>query len=126
MRTIALAVLTLFSVLGPAAYGTAQWPLGADAPKKQSPSESGHYLTGSGRFQVFISPHIKGHTFMLDTDTGRVWTMDKDSTSGNFSLKRVTVEEVDKPEKAGRGSDKTEASSQKAAGGKEKSDSSKK
>ncbi len=126
MRAIALVAFTLCSVLGPAAYGAAQWPLGADMPKKPTSSEPGLHLTATGRFQIFISPHIKGHTFMLDTDTGRVWTLDKDSTSGNFSLKRVPAEEVDKPGKVERGPDKTETPSQKATGGKEKSDSSKK
>ncbi len=52
-------------------------------------------LTTSGRFQVFTSPNIKGHTFMLDTDTGKVWTMKKDSTSGEFSLQRIHVDQVD-------------------------------
>lgn len=60
--------------------------------KEMQPSPN---LTTSGRFQVFTSPNIKGHTFMLDTDTGKVWVMKKDSTSGEFSLHRIVVEQVD-------------------------------
>jgi hypothetical protein len=61
-------------------------------------------VTVSGRFQIFTSPHEKGDTFMLDTDTGRVWLLKKDKTSGEYSFKRIRVEEVDSvtPEKTGQ------------------------
>jgi len=66
--------------------------------------EPGPTVTVSGRFQIFTSPHEKGDTFMLDTDTGRVWLLKKDKTSGEYSFKRIPVEDVDsaKPEKSGQ------------------------
>jgi len=74
----------------------AQWPLGKDLSLQEGKSTEGSpHLTATGRFQIFVSPQAKGHTFMLDTDTGRVWIMKKDSTSGDYSLKRVPVDEVD-------------------------------
>ena len=74
----------------------AQWPLGKDlSPAPARSGESSGYLTGSGRFQVFVSPNIKGHTFMLDTESGRVWIFKKDSASGDISLKRISVDKLD-------------------------------
>jgi hypothetical protein len=92
---LALALL-LLATIGPA---HAQWPLGRDAAQSASTrSEEPHSgITVNGRFQMFVSPHVKGHTFMLDTDTGRVWIMKKDHASGDFSLQRVPVEQVEDP-----------------------------
>jgi hypothetical protein len=84
----------LVSLMG-MSHAHAQWPLGEGLSKMQKELQPSPNLTTSGRFQVFTSPNIKGHTFMLDTDTGRVWTMKKDSTSGEFSLQRISVEQVD-------------------------------
>lgn len=88
-------------------YAEAQWPLGKDLAVPEPRSESGPNVTGTGRYQIFVSPQAKGYTFMLDTETGRVWIMKKDHTSGEFSLQRVPVEQIDpgkgqaeKPEKA--------------------------
>ncbi len=81
--------LTVFAV-----DGHAQWPLGKESP--QLPGKSSETLvsvTGSGRHQVFVSPNIKGHTFMIDTDTGKIWIFRKDSATGDFSLQRVPVEQ---------------------------------
>jgi hypothetical protein len=72
----------------------AQWPLGRDA-MQMTKTEPGPTVTVSGRFQIFTSPHQKGDTFMLDTDTGRVWLLKKDMTSGEYGFKRIRVEEVD-------------------------------
>jgi hypothetical protein len=72
----------------------AQLPLGRDSSTvlKQEPSGT---VTVTGRFQIFVSPHVKGHTFMVDTETGRIWIMKKDGTSGDFSMERIAVEQVD-------------------------------
>ncbi|MGD9817801.1 MAG: hypothetical protein AB7V04_03780 [Desulfomonilaceae bacterium] len=71
----------------------AQWPLGKELPQQSLKSaESGIAVSGSGRHQIFVSPNIKGHTFMIDTDTGNIWMFKKDSTSGDYSLQRVPVE----------------------------------
>ncbi|MGB6066056.1 MAG: hypothetical protein WBG50_14745 [Desulfomonilaceae bacterium] len=89
-----ISVPAIATVLAAPAY--AQWPLGRDLATQEAKSaESGPYVTTTGRFQIFVSPQAKGHTFMLDTDSGRVWIMKKDSTSGDFSLHRVPVEQVD-------------------------------
>ncbi|MGC8603396.1 MAG: hypothetical protein ACP5VS_06900 [Desulfomonilaceae bacterium] len=73
----------------------AQWPLGKDlSPVTVKSGESSGYLTGSGRFQVFVSPNIKGHTFMLDTETGKLWIFKKDNTSGDISLQNIPVENL--------------------------------
>ncbi|MGO9569064.1 MAG: hypothetical protein ACLP5H_16130 [Desulfomonilaceae bacterium] len=78
------------------ATAQAQWPLGKELSVQEGKSTEGSpYVTTNGRYQIFVSPQAKGHTFMLDTDTGRVWIMKKDSTSGDFSLQRVPVEQVD-------------------------------
>lgn len=31
----------------------------------------------SGRFQIFFSPHARGDTFLVDTQTGKVWQLIK-------------------------------------------------
>ncbi len=86
----------------------AQWPLNAQNLPK--PTEAGVSTTATGRFQVFVSPRIKTATFMIDTDTGRIWIFKKDHSTGDFSLKRVPVENVDtdgkgraKPDETARG-----------------------
>ncbi len=92
---IRLSIVPIFAtVLTAPAY--AQWPLGQNPPTQEARSaEAGLHITTTGRYQIFVSPQAKGHTFMLDTDSGRVWIMKKDSTSGDFSLHRVPVEQVD-------------------------------
>lgn len=84
-----LALLSIWTV-----ESHAQWPLGKEMsqPSSKSP-EAGMSSTVAGRHQIFVSPNIKGHTFMLDTDTGRIWIFKKDSASGDFSLQRVPVEQ---------------------------------
>lgn len=75
----------------------AQWPLGRDgAIKLPKDHESEGPVTVTGRYQVFVSPNVKGHTFMIDTETGRVWIMKKDHASGEFSLQRIPVDQVDR------------------------------
>jgi hypothetical protein len=73
----------------------AQWPLGKEMGAAVKEQEHGLYVTGSGRFQIFTSPQAKGFTFMVDSDTGRVWVMKKDHTSGEFSFQRVPVRDLD-------------------------------
>jgi hypothetical protein len=97
--TLVLALLLVATVV-PA---HSQWPLGRDpsAPNVKT-GEPPAVITVSGRFQIFVSPNVKGHTFMVDTDTGRVWIMKKDHTSGDFALQRVPVEQVDDQPQPGK------------------------
>jgi hypothetical protein len=84
--------------LAASALGNAhgQWPMGKDpAEQKLKLAEPGGTITITGRFQMFVSPNVKGHTFMLDTETGRIWILKKDNTSAEFSLQRVPVEQLD-------------------------------
>ncbi len=92
IRSAATVVLCLII----AGLAQAQWPLGRDAtPPVLKSGERGDTITLTGRFQVFVSPNVKGHTFMLDTDTGRIWIMKKDSTTGDFSFQRIPVDQID-------------------------------
>ena len=96
MNGIMSLILVAAVSVGVVATAQAQWPLGKELAVQEGKStEGGPYVTTTGRYQIFVSPQAKGHTFMLDTDTGRVWIMKKDSTSGDFSLQRVSVEQVD-------------------------------
>lgn len=88
--------IVLVALLGTSVVAQAQWPLGKDLSDAASKQEAGVHVTAAGRFQIFISPNQKEHTFMLDTDTGKIWIMTKDNLSGNFTMDRVQVEEVDK------------------------------
>jgi hypothetical protein len=85
----------------------AQWPLGRESLPETKTESPGTSVTGTGRFQVFVTPQAKGYTFMLDTDTGRVWIMKKDSASGEFSLQRIPVDQVDSKETGKSDKDKT-------------------
>ena len=87
------AIFTIL-VFGSAVDSYGQWPLGKESVQPQTKQvETGVSVTGSGRHQIFVSPNVKGHTFMIDTDTGRIWIFKKDNTSGDFSLQRVPVEQ---------------------------------
>jgi hypothetical protein len=100
-----IAAIMMLS-LGTIDIAQAQWPLGRQLSQAAKVAEPGPHVTATGRFQVFISPHVKDQTFMIDTDTGKVWILKKDHTTGDFSLKRVPVEEVDqkaKPSSASKG-----------------------
>jgi hypothetical protein len=110
MRAAKHSIFWLFPLVFAPLCAEAEWPLGRDMPAAPKASESTPSIMSSGRYQVFVSPNIKGHTFMLDTDTGRVWIMRRDDTSGEFSLKRVPVEQVDQGQtaKGGSGKSKTE------------------
>jgi len=110
MKAAIRSIVLLFPLVFSPLFADAEWPLGRDAPVVSKASESTPNIMFSGRYQVFVSPNIKGHTFMLDTDTGRVWMMKRDDTSGEFSLKRVPVEQVDEGQttKAGSGKSRTE------------------
>jgi hypothetical protein len=87
-------ILLALVFIGPG-VAEAQWPLGKDLTGQESKAESGVNVTATGRFQIFVSPQAKGSTFMIDTDTGRVWVLKKDHTSGEFSFHRIQVEQVD-------------------------------
>lgn len=94
MEKIIGTVLSLVFVGFLSVESNAQWPLGKDLPQPPGKSaETGISVTGSGRHQIFISPNVKGHTFMIDTDTGKIWIFKKDNTSGDYSLQRIPVEQ---------------------------------
>ncbi len=96
MKGVIRLMLVPAMVLVLGATAQAQWPLGKELSLQEGKStEGGPYVTNTGRYQIFVSPQAKGFTFMLDTDTGKVWIMKKDSTSGDFSLQRIPVEQVD-------------------------------
>ncbi len=96
MNAIRRLILVAAISVGLVSTTQAQWPLGKELSSQEGKStEAGPYVTTTGRYQIFVSSQAKGYTFMLDTDTGRVWIMKKDSTSGDFSLQRVPVEQVD-------------------------------
>jgi hypothetical protein len=61
----------------------------------KSDEQHGAHVTATGRFQIFVSPQTKGYTFMLDTETGKIWILKKDGASGEFSMQRITVDQVD-------------------------------
>jgi len=82
-------------------------------PGLKKDAERFPYVTATGRYQIFVSPHVKKHTFMLDTETGRVWIMKKDHASGDFSWKRVPVDEVDDKEKGKKTSGDAESGGKK-------------
>ncbi len=111
MKAFYLLASTITFLVAMTAAAWAQWPLGKELSQTQQKHEPGPNLTATGRFQIFISPHIKGLTFMLDTDTGKVWAIEKDHASGNYSLKRISVEEVDAkvPPKSASGDTKSAA-----------------
>jgi hypothetical protein len=112
---LVLAIISSLFVLATTPQGVeAQWPLGKDLTQIPDKSAAGPNITATGRFQIFVSPHLKGYTFMIDTDTGKIWIILKDHASGNFSLKRVPVEEVD-------GKDFEKRSGGESAGGGDKS-----
>ena len=81
---------------GTAISADSQWPLGKELSQTAlKVGDSSSSITLTGRYQMFVSPNAKGHTFMIDTDTGRLWIMKKDSASGDFSLQRIPVDQVD-------------------------------
>lgn len=99
MKAIVRMTAVIFLLVGLIGTVHAQWPLGGQMPGLKKDAERFPYVTTTGRYQIFVSPHAKKHTFMLDTETGRVWIMKKDHASGDFSWKRVPVDEVDDKEK---------------------------
>jgi hypothetical protein len=95
MKIIVKASLVMLLLVVTAWSAEAQWPLGNSPQPQLKPPEPDSNLAGTGRFQVFISPNIKGHTFMLDSNTGKMWVFKKDHSTGDFYLERVKVENVD-------------------------------
>jgi hypothetical protein len=94
MKTAISLFVLVGLCLGTALSAEGQWPLGKElAQTAVKAGESSSSITVTGRYQVFVSPNAKGHTFMIDTDTGRLWIMKKDAVSGNFSMHRIPVEE---------------------------------
>ena len=110
MKTVISFFVVATLCLGVTFSAQAQWPLGKElgqSPPK--PADSSSSITVTGRYQMFVSPNDKSHTFMIDTETGRLWMMNKDAVSGNLSLKRIPVEEVDSGTQDTPNKDYTEA-----------------
>ncbi len=103
MKLIRLFGIVTVIFAGLVLTAEAQWPLGKDMSQLAPKKEESVHVTATGRFQIFVSPNQKGHTFMLDTDTGKMWLLKKDSLSGNFSMDRILVDEVDKDAKPSKG-----------------------
>ncbi|HMK37215.1 MAG TPA: hypothetical protein VK463_19230 [Desulfomonilaceae bacterium] len=116
MKIFLYAVSITAYIAGAFVPAYAQWPLGREGLQEAKSSDGLPNVTGSGRFQIFVSPQAKGYTFMLDTDTGKVWIMKKDHTSGEFSMQRIPVEQVDSKDGAKSESDGKKASEKDAAG----------
>jgi hypothetical protein len=96
MRKHFIALVILSVMLCMVAGAVAQWPLGREgAPLAGKSEDHAPQVTATGRFQIFVSPQAKGYTFMLDTDTGKIWILKKDHLSGDFSMQRIPVEQVD-------------------------------
>lgn len=95
MKPLMHAILICTLSAGMACPSYAQWPLGREGLQDAKSADGTPNVTGTGRFQIFVSPQAKGYTFMLDTETGRVWIMKKDHASGDFSLQRIPVDQVD-------------------------------
>jgi hypothetical protein len=115
MRVVTYSILISALSAGMMIPAYAQWPLGREGLQESKSSEGVPSVTGTGRFQIFVSPQAKGYTFMLDTDTGRVWIMKKDHSSGEFSLQRVPVDQVDTKEPAKSGAEKNKTPEKDAA-----------
>ncbi len=94
MAGISVVLIGVALTLAGVSAVEAQWPLGRDMTPPTIKSEPPPQVTTTGRFQIFVSPNIKDHTFMLDTDTGRIWIMKKNHSTGEFYLQRVTVRDV--------------------------------
>lgn len=93
-----------------------QWPLGRDGLQGALKTEPSPTITVRGRFQFFTSPNVKGETFMLDTETGKVWMLKKDGATGLFILERIRVEDVDAAVKNGSKASETDAAKQSSGG----------
>jgi hypothetical protein len=100
MRVVTYLAIISTLLTGVMVPAHAQWPLGREGLQESKSSEGPPYLTGTGRFQIFVSPQAKGYTFMIDTDTGKIWIMKKDHTSGEFSMQRIPVDQIDPKESA--------------------------
>jgi hypothetical protein len=119
MKQITRTIAALWLSLGTAMAADAQWPLGKELGQNVlKPAEPSGGITVTGRFQMFCSPNVKGHTFMLDTDTGRVWILKKDNLSGDFSLQRVPVDQVDDQQGKAAAKDTSKVETNKIPGGK--------
>jgi hypothetical protein len=91
---VALSVLVFQAMSG---LAIAQMPFGA-AP---GPTEVslGKGVPTTGRFQVFVSPNIEGKTFMIDSDTGRIWLVKKNHATGDLFLEMLKVQGIYEKEK---------------------------
>ncbi len=107
MRVFARCALIMGFLVVTITCAQAQWPWGRDM-SQQIPKvgEPGATITVTGRYQIFVSPNVKGHTFMIDTDTGRVWIMKKDYATGEFSLQRIPVDQIEGPQQSISGQEK--------------------
>jgi hypothetical protein len=67
MRRIVLLPTICFLLLGCDQFNARQSE--APAPDQLAQAKT----TAVGRFQVVFSPHLRADTFLVDTETGRIW-----------------------------------------------------
>lgn len=116
MKKLMYAVLVCTLWLASVSPSHSQWPLGKEALQDLKSSDASPNVTVTGRFQIFVSPQAKGYTFMLDTDTGKVWIMKKDHASGEYSLQRIPVDQVDAKDSVKPGSQEKKPAEQDQSG----------
>ncbi len=91
------------------------WPLPSlaqmpfSAPAGPSEISLGKGVPTTGRFQVFVSPNIEGKTFMIDSDTGKIWVVKKDHSTGELYLQKLTVEDINEKKKDNPETDKNDS-----------------
>jgi hypothetical protein len=65
MKPTTLLVVLLLAVIGLVYAQTARAPLPQPVPQPT--------VSNSGRYQIIFSPHLRADTFLVDTQTGKVW-----------------------------------------------------
>ena len=53
---------------------------------------------GEGRFRIFFSPHVRADTFLVDTQTGRVWRLTQFTGLNGEPAAWVPMSRLDNPE----------------------------
>jgi hypothetical protein len=103
MRSFLRSTAVVVFLLVFAAGAHAQWPPGAPEQKREKKEKKVRAMN-TGRFQVFVSPNVKGKTFMLDTETGAMWIIKKDHSTGDYDWMKMFVEGISeaKPKKASK------------------------
>ena len=72
-------------------------PLACQVQQAPSPPEPGRQSTVVGRFEIAGIPGLKGHAYVLDTATGRVWEKEATESGGGRELDFGSVKVEVKP-----------------------------